>query len=165
MLSLVYVGALVAAMENEIACLEAYVEGQKAFAQALKDRDWPILQSTMDKLETLSRDLASVEEVRAGAEAMLKAETECMEQGFYRLALKVQEPERTSLTDLYRRLKIAAMRAKFENGASGDYAEGSRVMLGAVLEELFPEKKGRIYGRSGHAVPAGHDALLLNTAL
>jgi hypothetical protein len=152
-------------MEEEIACLENYVEGQKAFALALRERDWPALQQAMDGLEVGSRRLAAIEEARALAEAALRSETECCDQGFYRLAMQVQEPERTALTDLFRKLKIEAMRAKFENGASGDYAEGSRVLLGAVLEELFPEKRGRIYGRSGRALPAGHDALLLNTAL
>jgi hypothetical protein len=163
--SLDTIGALATAMKEEIACLEDYIGGQKAFAQALKDRDWRILQTTMDDLEGISRRLASIEEVRAEAESSLRAETECREQGFYRLAFMVCEPERTALTDLYRQLKISAMRAKFENGASGDYAEGNHVLLGAVLEELFPEKKGRIYGRSGHAVVSGHDSLLLNTAL
>ncbi len=57
------------------------------------------------------------------------------------------------------------MRAKLENAALGDYAAASRDLLGAVLDELFPEKKGKIYGRSGRTIQPGHDALLLNTAL
>ncbi len=57
------------------------------------------------------------------------------------------------------------MRAKLENAALGDYAAASRDLLGAVLDELFPEKKGRIYGRSGRTIQPGHDSLLLNTAL
>jgi hypothetical protein len=77
----------------------------------------------------------------------------------------VPEPERTQLTDLFRRLKLAAMRAKFENASAGDYAQGNRDLLRAVLEELFPEKKHRMYGRSGKPVQPDLDALLLNTAL
>ena len=65
------------------------------------------------------------------------------------------EPERGELTDLYRRLKLAAMRAKFENASAGDYAAGNRDLLRAVLEELFPEKKHRMYGKSGQDGPAG----------
>jgi hypothetical protein len=57
------------------------------------------------------------------------------------------------------------MRARLENEGLGDYAMASRDLLGAVLEELFPDKKGKIYGRSGKAIQRGHDALLLNTAL
>jgi hypothetical protein len=159
------IASLAAAMEGEIACLEAYVEGQKAFAASLRNRDWRSLQDSMAALEIVTRRLAKIEEVRAEAEASLRDDARCSEEGFYRLVLRVTEPERTMLTDVYRRLKIAAMRARFENNATGSLAEESRDLLGAVLEELFPEKRGKIYGRSGRALPAGHDSLVLNTAL
>jgi len=157
--------SLAVAMESEIAVFDAYVEGQKRFAGALRDRDWRGLQESMSLLESISLRLSEIEGIRVRAEAALRKKTGCTEEGFYRLALLVSEPERTRLTDLYRRLKIGAMRARFENETTGQYAEGSRDLLGSVLEELFPEKKGKIYGRSGRAVQAGHDALVLNTAL
>lgn len=159
------VANLVASMEGEIACLEDYICGQKAFSAALKDREWVALQAAMDGLEALSRKLGAFELLRDQAETAIRAETDCADQGFYRLALLIQEPERTFVTDLYRRLKLTAMRARFENKASESYASGSRDLLGAVLEELFPEKRGRIYGPSGRAVASGHDSLVLNTAL
>jgi hypothetical protein len=165
MVSIESVTSLAAAMEGEIACLESYVEGQKRFAASLRDRDWQSLQSTMDGLEALSRHLAAIEAIRASAEESLRDEAGCPDAGFYRLALAVAEPDRTRLTDLYRRLKIAAMRARFENNTTGSFALDTKELLGAVLEELFPEKRGRIYGRSGRAMPAGHDSLVLNTAL
>jgi len=159
------VTALAAAMEGEIVCLEAYVEGQKAFAAALKDRDWGALQAAMDGLELKARNLSAVEAIRIEAEAALRREVGCPDGGFYHLALTVPEPERTELTDLFRKLKITAMRAKFENASASSFARENKDLLGGVLEELFPEKRGKIYGRSGHAVPTGHDSLVLNTAL
>jgi len=159
------ISSLAAAMESEISVFDSYVEGQKRFAGALRDRDWRGLQESMSLLEGISLRLSEIEGQRAKAEAELRAESGCAEESFYRLALLVPEPERTRLTDLYRRLKIGAMRARFENETAGEYAEGSKNLLGSVLEELFPEKKGKIYGRSGRAVQAGHDALVLNTAL
>ena len=159
------VTGLAAAMEGEIVCLEAYVEGQKTFAAALRDREWGTLQAAMDSLEAYARNLQAVESIRAGAEAALRREVGCPDGGFYHLALSVPEPERTELTDLFRRLKIAAMRAKFENASASSFARENKDLLGAVLEELFPEKRGKIYGRSGRALPAGHDSLVLDTAL
>jgi hypothetical protein len=159
------VGTLAAAMGAEIACFEAYVAAQRSFAGAMRSRDWPALESAMGLLDELAAALADRESVRAECYERLRAELGCEVGGFYRLALLVPEPRRTDLTDLYRRLKIAAMRAKFENASAGDYAAGNRDLLRAVLEELFPEKKGRIYGRSGRALQPGLDSLLLNTAL
>ena len=61
--------------------------------------------------------------------------------------------------------QVAAMRVRLENAAIGDYAKSSGELLGEVLRELFPDKKGKIYGPSGRAVEPGHDAILLNTAM
>ncbi|HTX71605.1 MAG TPA: flagellar export chaperone FlgN [Rectinemataceae bacterium] len=159
------VGTLIGAMATEIACFEAYIASQRAFNSALRDRDWVALQTAMELLDEISSSLAERESARAEAFERLRAELNCEASGLYRLALLVAEPSRSELTDLYRRLKIAAMRAKFENASASDFAAGNRDLLRAVLEELFPEKRGRIYGRSGRTVQPGLDSLVLNTAL
>jgi hypothetical protein len=156
--------ALSAAMSAEIACFEAYVVAQRSFTAAIRARDWTALQTAIGIQDDIARDIADEEAKRAEAFELLRAQTGDA-GGIYRVALLVPEPERSQLTDLYRRLKLAAMRAKFENASAGDYAAGNRDLLRAVLEELFPEKKHRIYGKSGRAVQPGLDALLLNTAL
>ena len=112
-----------------------------------------------------ARAIAWQESERTEAFERLRAQAGCDGGGIYRVALLVSEPERSELTDLYRKLKLAAMRAKFENASAGDYAAGNRELLRAVLEELFPEKKHRMYGKSGRTVQPELDALLLNTAL
>ena len=159
------VANLVTSMEGEVACLEEYIIGQKAFSAALKDRgmDGPPgrhgwARGPVPQARGLRAPARPVRSRQSGPR--LAAPT----RDSTALALLIQEPERTCLTDLYRRLKLTAMRAKFENKASESYASGSRDLLGAILEELFPEKRGRIYGPSGRAVAAGHDSLVLNTA-
>ena len=102
---------------------------------------------------------------KAAAFEFLKKSLGCEDEGLYRVALLVPEPERTELTEQFRRLKLCAMRAKFEGAAAGEHAAGHRNFLRGVLEELFPEKKARIYGRSGFAVQPGMNALVLDTAL
>jgi hypothetical protein len=157
--------ALSAAMSAEIACFEAYVAAQRSFVAAMKERDWKALETAIGIQDELTRAIAQKESERAEVFERLRADSGCDESGLYRVALCVPEPERSELTDLFRRLKLAAMRAKFENASAGDYAAGNRDLLRAVLEELFPEKKHKIYGRSGKTVQPGLDALLLNTAL
>lgn len=157
--------ALAGAMSAEITCFEAYVAAQRSFSAAMQARDWTALQTAIAIQDELARAIAAKESQRAEAFELLRAQTGCEAGGMYRLALLVSEPERSELTDLYRRLKLAAMRAKFENASAGDYAAGNRELLRAVLEELFPEKKHRMYGKSGRATQPELDALLLNTAL
>jgi hypothetical protein len=164
MMPLETIETLTAAMRAEIACFEAFVAAERSFAGALRDRDWIALQTAMGLIDDIMRAVAEREEVRSEAFELLRSRLGCEGESFYRVALRVPEPERSELTDLYRRLKIAAMRARFETAATSDYATSNRELLRAVLEELFPEKRGRIYGRTGQAVQPGLDAVLLNTA-
>jgi hypothetical protein len=157
--------ALSRAMSAEIACFEAYMAAQRSFSAAVQARDWIALQTAIGVQDELARAIAEQESARTEAFEFLRAQTGCEVGGLYRIALLVPEPERTELTDLYRRLKLSAMRAKFENATVGDYAAGNRDLLRAVLEELFPEKKHRMYGKSGKSIQPELDALLLNTAL
>ncbi len=156
---------LLNAIEREASSFEAYVEGQHAFSKALGLRDWPALERAMAELEAKAGLIMEAESARAAAETFVKLEFGILDEGIDRIAFTVPEPTRSVLIDLHRRLRIAAMRARLENSALGDYAAASRELLGAVLEELFPEKKGKIYGRSGRTIQSNHDAILLNTAL
>jgi hypothetical protein len=158
------VQTLAGAMRAEIACFEAFVAAERSFAGALRDRDWIALQTAMEMIDDIMRAVAEREGVRAEAFELLRAQLGSEDESFYRVALRVPEPERSELTDLFRQLKLAAMRARFETAAANDYATSNRELLRAVLEELFPEKRGRIYGRSGQPVQPGLDALLLNRA-
>jgi hypothetical protein len=156
---------LMTAMEREAEAFDNCIEAQRKFAQALESRDWPGLTRAMEALEERSREISRVEADRITAESFMRLDLGLERGGILEIAMAISEPERTRLTDLHRRLRISAMRVRLENGSLGDYAAASRSLLGTVLEELFPEKKGNIYGKSGRVVHPGHDAILVNTAL
>ncbi|HUX41863.1 MAG TPA: flagellar export chaperone FlgN [Rectinemataceae bacterium] len=156
---------LVAAIEGEIAGFEACVAIQKDFEKAIEARNWPALENAMACLDEGLAEIGRLEERRASAEALFRASIGAPGAGIPGLLFHVTEPARSQLSDLHRRLRVAAMRVRLENASIGEYARSSRDLLGEVLRELFPEKKGKIYGRSGRAVEPGHDAILLNTAM
>jgi hypothetical protein len=156
---------LMQAMERERAAFDRYVLGQRDFGEALMKRDWPALERAMANLGTEAAAISDAEVARSSAETFFRLEKGIISEGLSHIALAIPEPKRGLFTDLHRSLKVAAMRAKLENEGLGDYAIASRDLLGAVLDELFPEKKGKIYGPSGRAIQRGHDSLVLNTAL
>lgn len=156
---------LMSAIEREIAAFDDCVAEQKEFSKAVERRDWPGLEASMGRLEERFAAVKEAEAARSSAEISLREELGAPGTGIPSLLFHVTEPMRTELADLHRRLRIAAMRVRLENGAIGDYSRASRDLLGDVLGEIFPEKKGKIYGRSGRALEPGHDAILLNTAM
>ncbi|HUX37713.1 MAG TPA: hypothetical protein VMV44_07385 [Rectinemataceae bacterium] len=156
---------LLSAMEREIAAFDACVAVQKEFSEAVEKRDWPGLETSMGRLDDRFAEIHRVETLRSDAETLLRNELGAPGTGIPSLLFLVPEPSRSLLSDMHRQLRVAAMRVRLENGSIGDYARANRNLLGEVLRELFPDKKGKIYGRSGRAVEPGHDAILLNTAM
>lgn len=156
---------LLSAMEREISAFDECVAVQRDFARALEERDWPGLEAAMGAMEGRFSAIREVERERDEAEIRLREELGAPGSGIPSLLFSIPEPSRSLLADQHRRLRVAAMRVRLENGSIGDYAKASRDLLGEVLVEIFPDKKGKIYGRTGRALEPGHDAILLNTAM
>ena len=155
---------LTSAMSAEISCFEAFSAAQRSFTAALRAKDWTALQTAIGLQDELARAIALKEGERADAFERLRVQVGCETGDVNRVALLAGESARSELVRLFRRLRLAAMRAKFENASAGEYAEANRDLLRAVLEALFPSKKHRTYGKSGKAIQPELDALLLNTA-
>lgn len=158
--------ALIRSVLDEAAALEKYLEERKVLSDAIRRRDWSALQDVLLRIEGIALLAEATERNRSALwEEILADNALPSDSSVYRLALGVPEPERTMLSDAYRRLKVAALRARVENEALGEYVGETAGTIRSVVEELYPDQKGRIYGRSGHAVAAGARPIVLDTAL
>ena len=158
--------ALIQSVQDETAALERYLKERKVLSDAIRRRDWPALQDVLLRIEGVALLAEATERKRSALWDEVLSETGLPHQSsVYRVALGVPEPERSLLSDTYRRLKIAALRARIENEALGEYVGETAGTIRSVVEELYPDQKGRIYGRSGRAVAAGARPIVLDTAL
>lgn len=158
--------ALIRSVLDEAAALEKYLEERKVLSDAIRRRDWSALQDVLLRIEGIALLAEATERNRSALwEEILADNALPSDSSVYRLALGVPEPERTMLSDAYRRLKVAALRARVENEALGEYVGETAGTIRSVVEELYPDQKGRIYGRSGHAVAAGARPIVLDMAL
>ena len=144
--------ALIRSVLDEAAALEKYLEERKVLSDAIRRRDWSALQDVLLRIEGIALLAEATERNRSALwEEILADNGLPSDSSVYRLALGVPEPERSMLSDAYRRLKVAALRARVENEALGEYVGETAGTIRSVVEELYPEQKGRIYGRSGYA--------------
>lgn len=158
--------ALIRSVLDEAAALEKYLEERKVLSDAIRRRDWSALQDVLLRIEGIALLAEATERNRSALWDEILAENGLpSDSSVYRLALGVPEPERSMLSDSYRRLKVAALRARVENEAMGEYVGETAGTIRSVVEELYPDQKGRIYGRSGHALAAGARPIVLDTAL
>jgi len=62
-------------------------------------------------------------------------------------------------------IKVMATRAKIENDALRAFAQSSSESIGAIMQELFPEQKGKLYGRKGTLRHAESMPIVIDTSL
>ncbi len=157
---------LIQSVLDEEAALEKYLEERKVLSDSIRRRDWPALQDVLLRIEGIALLAEATERNRSALWDEILAESGLpADSSVYRLALGVPEPERSMLSDSYRRLKVAALRARVENEALGEYVGETAGTIRSVVEELYPDQKGRLYGRTGRAVSAGARPIVLDTAL
>jgi hypothetical protein len=158
--------ALIQSVLDETAALEKYLDERKVLADAIRRRDWPELQDVLLRIEGIALLAEATEHSRSALWDEILAEMGLpASSSVYRVGLGVPEPERGLLSSAYRKLKVAALRARVENEALGEYVGETADTIRSVVEELYPDQKGRIYGRSGRAVAAGNRPIVLDTAL
>ncbi len=134
--------------------------------KAILERNWPAMDAVMPDLERLSTTLEAVERRRHSIVTKLKL-AEGLEEGapFAELVLKTKLRDRAELTSLYRDLQIAVLRVKNHTSGIDSYVRSSVRTANTVLGELFPERKGTIYSRSGAHSPVRGSAMVLNHEL
>jgi hypothetical protein len=87
------------------------------------------------------------------------------ETGFYRLIAGLSPAEQRDLTGKYRELRLAGLRVRIHNDNLLAYIAGIRSAMSAFIESVFPDRKGRVYSRSGAVVPQDMRSMVLDRSL
>lgn len=145
--------------------LDTFVDRQRAVTQAVRDKDWPALEAALREANRASEAVGMLEAERAGAWSHLLADLGLPpETTVFRASLALPLDQRSPLTDAYRALRLSALRARIENQALNDFVGSAASALATAIEEIFPGRKGRVYGKSGRPKAGAQGALVLNAA-
>ena len=146
--------------------LDDFVEDQRAVAGAVRGRDWPTLQKALERAVASAELVAMREAARHDAwSAFLDDIGEAPDATVFRASLALPLEYRSVLNDTYRALRLSALRARVENDALSGFVGEASSTLRQAIETLFPDRKGRMYGRSGKPQSVRSGALILDTAL
>ncbi|MBU0926861.1 MAG: hypothetical protein KKA67_03875 [Spirochaetes bacterium] len=150
----------------QVAALDAFVEEQRGVAGAVRARDWPRLEKALERAAAAAEAVSACEADRTESWHDFLAETGLPpDSTVFRASLSLPLEYRSALNDAYRALRLSAMRARIENDTLSGFVGSAASTLRQAMEALFPERKGRIYGKSGRAQHVGSGALILDTAL
>lgn len=154
------------ALSTQIELFETVTEDHDLLQKAVYARDWGLLEYYISRLQVRSGELVELEEIRRQAYAQLREELGLgPDDAFYDVLTRLNNDDRARLAQLYRRLKVAVMRMSGRNASLEHYVSTSSETLEEVLSELFPQRKGTIYGRSGKASARHGSAFVVNRSL
>ena len=153
-------------MKREVELLEAFATEEQKLQNAIVEREWERLEEIVDTMSTASEEVLEAETERHRCYTTAHAEAGCGdEESFYDFVSRLDLGERTEISELYRRLKIAVMRVQALTGGIGSYVTSATTAVREILDELYPQRKGRIYSSGGHHSSPDERALVLDRHL
>lgn len=158
--------ALQRVLKTQIELFSTVSVEHKAMQSAVIGRDWTTLEAAIGRIHDYSETLTALERERHDAYRQLRNDLGLHgDAGFYDVLTRLDNEPRARLAKLYRELKVAVMRMAGQNESLQSYVDTSSKTLNAVLEELFPQRKGTIYGRSGAVSGSDGRAFVVNQSL
>jgi hypothetical protein len=156
-----------AVLERERELVAEIAGIQNLVRKAVINRQWMDFESHMETLGQIGAQFDAVDQERvrifssfAGGGNRPKTEDDAF--GFYALASRFPPEERKAITDVYRSLKMETAKVRLENDALMNYLSEARLLVTGFLEAAFPDRKGRIYSRSGVQVQTDMRSMVLN---
>jgi hypothetical protein len=128
--------------------LEALVEAgsaQTLVAEAVRRKCWVDFDAFVRTINELGVRLEGFEKERLALMPGVNGSS----GGFYDFARRFPDDERQVLCGLYRQVRLEAARVRFSAEALAVYLGEARVLVSGLIEAAFPEKRGKIYGKSG----------------
>jgi hypothetical protein len=150
-------------MKVELDIIDRFGDDEAQLRARLAEKNWEGLHATIKHLETLSEQIASLEDSRIKAFEHMKERLGVgRETGFYRAVANLPPERRSPLAELYRRLKLATLKVKGLTMCFNDYVTSKTRLVNGFLEALVPNRRGTIYARNGLSREGATDSILIS---
>ena len=153
-------------MQKETSLLNEISREEERLQQALRDNNWQEMEAVINKLTPLSvlmeRTEAERDKVYKKLQKKLKKDDS---DGFYSVAAHMNADDRENCLSGYRKMKVALLRMQGITAGIDQYVRSVGATSRAVLDEVFPHRKGRLYSAGGMERPQQSDPMVLNRHL
>lgn len=154
---------LVTVMELQIQGMAGFQATQMAARDALKTKDWPALERCLHSLDFQAEGLRCLEERRHCLWTEVQHATLGRTGRFFETLQQLPEDHQETVSRLHRELKIQTMGLRGLSEGLAAYVQTAGAIVRAVVHELQPGLRGRLYSRSGSPRTAQAQPLVLNT--
>ena len=125
---------------------------QDQIQDAVLNREWADFEGYFSALAEVKEEFTALERERE----------QLFTGGFYAFAAGLPAAQRSELTEIYRSLKLEALKVQVSGEALMGYIAGARATIAGFFEIAFPDRGGKIY--TPHGIPVSHDmrSMVLN---
>lgn len=153
-------------MNKETEILDSISVEEEKLQQSLRESNWEKMESIISNLSPLSENMEKVEDERNKVYMKLKTRLNKTDSdGFYAVAMHMKGQNREDCLGGYRKMKVALLRMQGITAGIDQYVRAVGDTSKAVLDEVFPHRKGRIYSNRGCEKPVQADPMILNRHL
>lgn len=154
---------LITLIEREIILLQGMAATERRLQKAVIGRNWTAVDETIRGMELVSEEIAATEARRHDVfEECCRRIGAAGANAFFGLLASVSPEQRAKLSGLYRELKVAVLAVRSITDGIDAYVSSTMQTLNGVIEELFPERRGKIYSGTGSVDKQGHTALVVD---
>ena len=138
---------LIAVMQQENALLDTILEQQAVLHRCVTERDWRGLEGAMSNLQALSDTFSELETTRSA------------------LCEKCNIAQESDVAPVLRQVRGKLLKSKVENSALNAYIKTTRRFLQGVFDSVVPQRRNKVYSRTGAIVKPEMSSLVLNQVI
>lgn len=161
-----YADRLEKCMKRELELFDGFHASEEKIRKLITEKNWPALDRELSEIQKYSEiiDEAETERSRIYQCMKLYCADESVES-FYAFVSSYCPERSSSLTSLYRQLKVSVMKVKTLTMRIDAYLSTITAAVTRILDEAFPMRKGTIYDSRGTDRGASAPPLVLDRHL
>jgi hypothetical protein len=137
-------------MKAEAEGLETLSALEEELRRAVVRKDWAGLDGMLREVRAAGESVSQTEQIRAAVYQKIRISCRAKpEEGFQEILARVADEERGDLSALHRRVRAAVEKVKCLTGGLDTYIKSAVGTMDTILDELFPDRKNRIYTSRG----------------
>jgi len=164
--SLENIEQLIVILEKEIELIKTFTKIEGIIMDSIITNNWDILESNIEQTKDISRDIEKLDKARETCIELLREEVgEDINTHFYRLTVNLETGLKNKLNDLYRELKLSVLNLQNINWRIDTYVGTVTGIMKQTLKEIYPNRRGSLYSRSGIIREVDNNPMVLNKRL
>ncbi|MDR1306917.1 MAG: flagellar protein FlgN [Treponema sp.] len=152
--------ALSIVLLKELELLEKIPPLQVLIRDAVIKREWTNYEVLMETVGEIASRFEILDGERAALFTVLTEGDD--PESFYAYAARLPEREREELSALYRKLKMTTLQIKVSNDTLMEYLREAKSAVTGILETAYPDRRGKLYSRTGTERQADMRSVVVN---